>query len=494
MSFVRYTVIKCPRGTYLLITYDNDVIDALDHDYLCHSCQRVCFSFHYMASKHVEKSTLSSPSDELLLPLYEACRDGDEKRVRLLLPKYSPADLNRQEASREGNTCLHIAAANGYDNIVKLLLKHGCYRSCILNNQNQSAYELAVNSGKESTRLSFLRQDETNSSLKSSSRFTESNPSNCFDIVQAADNQTPLEKPSSSERKSLVQTYRTEEEKEHELGYSASSKTMCQSRFGRFCVNRFHPDEPLDHQTILRRLTDLLEQDPMKTSDDYIKADDLMQQYTENCRSIEQLLHLYTLETKFYRILRQDCLPLAIPLFMNLSKLKNRYFQGLVYRGMRMSSEQLSTYQIAMETSGTFLQTTAFSSTSMNRSIAEQFAHSKSKSNEQNNLCVLFIFDFPVACDQAINLSRISSDTPCLSEYEDEQEVLILPWTLFRVTRVETAELCRIYLTNIAIPKKNLLATLKWTWVELKNQFGREKKIRMDCAFQKYAQPKSSHQ
>ncbi|CAF3550571.1 unnamed protein product [Rotaria sp. Silwood2] len=64
-----------------------------------------------------------------ITPLYEACRDGNEEQVRNLLPKYSHAALNRQEFSYGGNTCLHVAAANGHDNIVKLLLKQGCYRS-----------------------------------------------------------------------------------------------------------------------------------------------------------------------------------------------------------------------------------------------------------------------------------------------------------------------------------------------------------------------------
>ncbi|CAF4613112.1 unnamed protein product, partial [Rotaria sp. Silwood2] len=75
-----------------------------------------------------------------ITPLYEACRDGNEEQVRSLLPQYSHADLNRQEFSDGGNTCLHVAAANGHDNIVKLLLKQGCYRSSLLNSQNQSAY------------------------------------------------------------------------------------------------------------------------------------------------------------------------------------------------------------------------------------------------------------------------------------------------------------------------------------------------------------------
>ncbi|CAM2719425.1 unnamed protein product [Rotaria socialis] len=427
-----------------------------------------------------------------IAPLYQACHDGDEERVRTLLQKYSYGDLNQQEFSYDGNTCLHVAAANGHDNIVQLLLKHGCYRSSILNSQNQSAYEVAA-LNKESTRLLFLRHEENNSLSKDSSRFFEQNALDCFDIIKVEDN---LDNERDNDRTSAtvqvttsVQTFKTEEEKQHEIEYSASSKAMCQSRFCRFCVNNFHSDKPLDHRSITKRLNNLLKEVKISNSDDYAKIDDLIKQYEQQEDFIEQLLHLYTLETKFYHILRTDCLPLAIPLFIHLPKLRERFFKGRVYRGMHMTCEQLLTYQIAMEIPGTVLQTRSFSSTSMNRSVAEEFAYVKKKDNDKE-LCVLFIFDFPDVCDQAINLTRISTDRPCLSEYENEREVLILPWTLFEVKRVRKAsdedDLCTIHLTNIIIPKKNIFSTLKWSYAEFKKKIIKERKLQFDCAFQKH--------
>ncbi|CAF3500258.1 unnamed protein product [Rotaria sp. Silwood2] len=428
-----------------------------------------------------------------ITPLYEACRDGNEEQVRSLLPQYSHADLNRQEFSDGGNTCLHVAAANGHDNIVKLLLKQGCYRSSLLNSQNQSAYDVA-SLAKESTRFLFFRQSETDSSSKCSSRFFEQNASECFDVFKVKDNQDGDDDTSAKKTKTLaklssIQTYKTEEEKKHEIEYSASSKAMCQSRLARFCVNHFHSDEPLDHHAIIKRLNDLLKHINMDNSDDYIKINDLIKEYEENDNSIEQLLHLYTLETKFYRMLKRDCLPLAIPLFIQLPKLKERYFRGRVYRGMHMIYEELLIYQRAMKIPGTVLQTRSFSSTSMNRSIAEEFAYLQEKTNKKK-FCVLLVFDFPNICDQAINLTRVSIDKPCLSEYEDEQEVLILPWTLFEVKLIQEAadedDLCTIYLTNIMIPNKNLMSTFAWSWTEFKKKLIQEKRFQFDCAFQKY--------
>ncbi|CAF3785527.1 unnamed protein product [Rotaria sp. Silwood1] len=235
-----------------------------------------------------------------ITPLYEACCDGDEEKVRNLLPKYSHLDINRQEFHYGGNTCLHIAAAQGHDNIVKLLLQHGCYRSSLLNSQNQSAYDIAA-LHKESTRLLFLRQDTLDLSSKYSSRFFEQNASECFDVIKVDDNEENNDdkKSTTFDKKSIIQAYKTEEEKKHEIEYSASSKAMCQSRLARFCVNHLHSDKPLNHYVILKRLNNLLEECSINNSDDYIKIEDLINQYGQNENAIEQLLHLYTLETKF---------------------------------------------------------------------------------------------------------------------------------------------------------------------------------------------------
>lgn len=422
---------------------------------------------------------------ESLVTLYEACRTGNERVVRQLLTFLTPNELNQSVPSTQGNTCLHIAVNNGYDSIVQILLENGSYRSLVLNDDKLSAFDLANSSNKDSTRSLFSRSTSKDSKVEISSRFHDSNVVECFDIVQLDD--------SLMSRQNLpnVQIFSSEEEKQHEIEYSASSKAMCQSRFGRFCVNYFHQDEPLDRRTVVQNLKDLLKMaEEKENSKEIFKAKDLFAKYENNDESIDRLIHLYTLETEFYRLLKNDCLPLAIPLFIHLNELKSRFFQGRVYRGMRMSNEQIHLYhQAASKTNEILFQTRSFSSTSMNRSIAEQFAFWKNEKSDQN-ISVLFIFDFPQICDQALNLSRISVDQPALSEYENEQEVLILPWTLFEVTRVRRAsndeDLTTIHFTNRIIPKKRLLSTFKWSWIEMKNQIRNDGKVKFNCAFQKY--------
>ena len=420
--------------------------------------------------------------------LFQACHNGNEELVRSLVQNISMNDLNHADPKNDGNTCLHVAAANGHDDIVKILLEHGSYRSLNLNHQQKSAYSIAAQT-KESTRLLFLRSIPTNSLTKCSSRFYEQNANDCFDFVRYEDETNVDEKDFLKEKYSNIQTYRTEEEKQHQIEYSASSKAMCQSRIGRFFVNLFHDDEPLDEKSILDRLSNIFKSISGDDSGDNRKLNDLFDQYLKNGHCIEQLIHLYTLETDFYRTLKKNCLPLALPLFVHLPELKERHFKGRSFRGMLMTHDQFIVYRIAAERPGTILQTRSFSSTSIDRNVAEQFASLKSEKKE-NKFPVLFVFDFPETCDQAINLSRISNNQPCLSEYEDEQEVLVLPWTLFQVTRIQNPkpddDLPIVHLTNVVIPKKTLFSTFKWSWVELKNQVKKEKKLVFDCAFQKY--------
>lgn len=428
----------------------------------------------------MKRSSSASQPRQSTAALYVACQRGDEEQVRQLLPRYSARDLNHPEPFRGGNTCLHVATANEHENIVKLLLQAGCYRSSLLNDQDQSAYDIAEVKDN-AIRSLYHRPDQP------TSRFFEENGEACFDIVRLETRGVSEPMP---EKRPSVQTFKTEEEIRHEIEYSASSKTMCQSRLGRFCINHLHSDEPLEHRTITKRLNDLLQQIKLHPEeDDDAKAVELLHLYEQNPDAIEHLLHLYTLETSFYRRLKNDCLPLAIPLFIHLPKLKDRFFKGRVYRGMHLTREQLTSYQLAMDMRGTLLQTRSFSSTSVKRSIAEQFAYEKA-ARHSDELHVLFVFDFPRPSDQAINLSRTSSSVSCLSEYEDEAEVLILPWALFEVTRIHKGtdddDLYTVYLTNVIIPEKSLMSTFRWSWVELRTQFVREKKIKFDCGFQKY--------
>ncbi|CAF3434740.1 unnamed protein product [Rotaria sp. Silwood2] len=61
----------------------------------------------------------------------------------------------------------------------------------------------------------------------------------------------------------------------------------------------------------------------------------------------EYLLRLYTLETPLYRALHAPKLSTSIMVL--LSKLKPHYFQGLLYRGLKMTTVDLSAYRWSLK-------------------------------------------------------------------------------------------------------------------------------------------------
>ncbi|CAF1087532.1 unnamed protein product [Didymodactylos carnosus] len=155
----------------------------------------------------------------------------------------------------------------------------------------------------------------------------------------------------------------------------------------------------------------------------------LLNEYAQR-GTIESLLTLYTLETPFYHQLHYTINPLAFPLFMHLPDLQARYFQGTSYRGVKMTREEIREYHWALNNRNKVISTGKFASTSIDRHVAEKFASNKSSST--NKISVLLAFHFPKPCDTAIILGKVpEQQLPCISNYEDEQEILVGPRTFF---------------------------------------------------------------
>ena len=266
-----------------------------------------------------------------------------------------------------------------------------------------------------------------------------------------------------------IQGYKTKAEKQLEIGYATTSISMCQSKLGRFLADKLHLHTPMSLESITVTLQELVDKEITERKDPQShKANELLRKFLDDSDygGIQHLIRLYTLETKFYHALRCNPMPLALPFYIALDKLNERYFQGQTYRGAKMDDDEINTYQWAVNNKGSLLQTKHFSSTSVKRSIAEQFStKSSKKTNNNRRNSVVFIYNFPDKCEQAINLSRISDKHLCLSEFEDEAEILVLPWVLFQVDKVEAESSSlsyTIHLTNVPLPHKGILSSLKW--------------------------------
>ena len=255
---------------------------------------------------------------------------------------------------------------------------------------------------------------------------------------------------------------------------------MCQSKLGRFVADTLQPGSPMSIETMGNKLQKIIEEEvTAKKHPQTRKANDLLNKFLSDSdnRCAEHLIRLYTMETKFYHALKQNPIPLALPLYMASQTMKMRYFQGKSYRGAKINDDDIAMYQWAVENPGSLLQTRHFSSTSLIRSVADEFLASVTEEKDGNRRKpALFIFNFPKKCDQTINLCRISIEHPCLSEFDNEAEVLILPWTLFQVDSVmkETSSSPYIIsLTNVLLPHKNILSSLKWILTHWKGSMNR---------------------
>jgi len=181
----------------------------------------------------------------------------------------------------------------------------------------------------------------------------------------------------------------------------------------------------------------------------YLNACTLIYEYRET-KQIEPLLRLYTLDTKFYTVISQEkekTKTLLAALKYYLSTISNRAFEGYCYRGLIMKRQDLEPYRWALANEKYNLETCTFWSTSADQQVARAFT-CEGQQLEQTLARVIMVFHFAYQCSTAISLFK----QPCLSHFEDEREVLILPGTVFRVTRInkdDEASLHEIYLEQL---------------------------------------------
>ncbi|CAF2500663.1 unnamed protein product [Rotaria sp. Silwood2] len=113
-----------------------------------------------------------------------------------------------------------------------------------------------------------------------------------------------------------------------------------------------------------------------------------------------------------------------------------------------------------MKTLSSVIETRNFSSTSKNKIVPSIFSGFAAPRLD-NLYSVLLVFEFSSPCSTAIDLTQVSDRLPTISQFEHEEEVLILPYTLFKVTKVteETdTEPFSIYLQNVTAPEQSLIS------------------------------------
>ncbi len=399
-----------------------------------------------------EKRILQHPQAGEASELYWACRDGDVRRVRELLKTIPYEDLNRLELN--GSTALHAASHGGHAEIVSILLnERGCRRDRP-NLHGLTAYEEAQT---QQIRQLFHRAGGKN-------RFCDENEQNSLALFKSSKSNGLKDDYSLKEdftRDDYLSGHATAEDIEKVRKDQGILKMRTQSTLMKLVMgDKVLAEDLHGNREDLRELLDSYIPDNHREKE---KSLSLVERAFEEKNPVH-LLRLYTLETPFYRKLSWYDNEFLDPLNYLLVKAKSRYFKGTSYRGLKMSIKDLCPYQWSLEKRAA-IETKTFCSTSLHRRVAEAFAESPTAENNQRK--ILMVFEFPKRTEHAINLGKISNNQPCISEYEDEAEVLVLPETLFFVKQIDTnSNYITISLEHIFVKRTSIFGLVKDTIID----------------------------
>lgn len=437
--------------------------------------------FADMGNGNVSKLTeanrvIRHPLNGVASDFYWACRNGDTELVKALRPGISYDQLNQLEPN--GSTALHAASFYCHADVVRLLLhEYGVERHRV-NRYGMTAYGEAQT---EEIKKLFERplnrfcnqQEEVQDTLEVLSVGGEI-LSNSDEDSSTEDNEVTNE---SEQRSTWIRVYRTKSEIDEEIYYYSRGRTLIQSNLSRFIMrhgqrfcphcqqNKLATDEFIayfnDRSFRVNKLRETIEQDVKKTHPEYEKCQRSLEEYAAH-GDVCSLLHLYTIETPFYHNIRKCCQSVAWSLYITPSSFEGRFYRGLCYRGVSMTKPEVDEYQLASQSRDNLVKTKAFSSTSIERGVAEGFLDE----SPNEKLRVLMIFNFPFVSDMAINLGAIpEKGLPLISEYQNEREVLLLPQMFIRVQKVELnteKNYYEIHLENIILKRISLVRALKF--------------------------------
>ncbi|CAF1289792.1 unnamed protein product [Adineta steineri] len=308
---------------------------------------------------------------------YRACRTGDIKTVEELLSTLSLDEINQFEPN--GSTALHCASCYGHAEIVKQLLDKGASRSL----KNKYGKTAADEAATMQIKVLFNRPFH-----EATARYVTETQDVEWNIV------------------------------DEEI-----SSTVWHTRK---ILNKHYWDVDTAFQE-LSKAEEL----------QYAKGKEQIQYHLEKLRETQDaiwLLRLYTAETDFYRILNylsadtwetysEATLSKWYVVFANTLRnsdsIKNFLWKGKCYRGMHIKKEDLCQYK-----EGYCIMNKSFLSTSKNREVAQRFL-SRTPPDKIGVMCIY----------ESLNWEAFF-DIQSISQFPEEEEVLIFPNTGFDVKRI----------------------------------------------------------
>ena len=321
---------------------------------------------------------------------YIACATGNLNKVRELLPRLPKTRINL--IKYQDKSAIDAAAENGHQHVVQYLLNYDYFREPLIDPTTERHEQL--------TKFLLKRF------LDSDGRYIERDLNECVNFQPSFEN---------------VREHTTVD---HAQASQLLMRIATASRIVR----------PFVLLAVTRECADNLREiiDDICHQYDSQSCDVLRKLYADfrDHNNINSLIEIYTLTTPpMSTILRSNSGSYTALIYLHLNKLKDRAFNSISYRGLKESPLNLEHYRSAMK-HGHIVELNNLTSTSKLREIADIYSEGKM----MNAHLMIIKFDFTEnSCSTALDLAK----EPCISHMTYEEEVLMLPHTLFRVTNIE---------------------------------------------------------
>ncbi|CAF3643857.1 unnamed protein product [Rotaria sp. Silwood1] len=370
-------------------------------------------------------SALSSNNDNndsnIIDLLYRLCKENEIEKVQNILPFIGNINIVNKIQSSTGSTCLHVACYYGHRDMVKILLEYGALHSIRNLRHNLTPYEEAyTNDIKEL----FVEQRKS---------FSNNNDYDYIEWSMVGDDLLGKRR----EFRQAIDLYKTYDN--HHLVSKLLAEVI------HYYLNEYLINESNDTSNSKDKIT----REQIATIEAYFKEAIEKQDY------LTYFIKAYTLTNFFYKVLNKDlalyileyfdqtktfssnyrlvnCLVHLVTLLIYHPNFSQYQYQGICYRGMRITQNDLDQYQLNHH-----ILNRAFLSTSMDRQVAEMFAGEGQQSQMRytpKNHCAL---QYSCLCQYFIKQNSTAINIQSLSTKPDEKEILIIPFTVFKVTAIK---------------------------------------------------------
>ncbi|CAF1097769.1 unnamed protein product [Rotaria sp. Silwood1] len=353
---------------------------------------------------------------------YDLYQENEIEKIRSILPYINNIRIINKIQNSIGSTCLHVACFYEHRHMVPILLEYGALHSIKSLQHNLTPYEDAYIDGIKQMFVEHRKLFSNN---------------NCdFDCIEwSVLGDDLLEK--RREFRQAIDLYKTYDN--HHL----VSKLLLEVI--HYYLNEYLTNEINDIGTPEDQIT----RKQIETIETYFKEAMEKQDYLTYfiktnivtnifCKVLNQHLALYILQyidktkdfSSNYRLV--NCLVHIVTLLIYRLNLPQYRYQGFCYQGIRITQYDLDQYL-----SNKHILNRSFLSTSMNCDVAEMFAGEDQQSKMRHTSKDHGTLQYSCLCKYLIKQNSTAINIKSLSTSSDNKEILILPFTVFKVIAIK---------------------------------------------------------